>query len=457
MKHLMIPAILVLMILAVVNATALQISSVKLGDDKTERGKNITATFTITNDAAFNITNVQISTTATSDKNITFSGAPVNLTAGQSATVSMTGKIPLNLDAVDKNFESKPVIIGTMTATAQGSGQTVTSNVVNIEMQAENRLSINDLTFFINGESERTSNNDKIDGIKPGDKLSLEVQLKNKFSDNTDKDLDIEDVQVNIHIDDSDFDVDEDEDVGDLGPKDEDQVSFDFDVDTDVDDGTYKLIITTSGRDTNGALHGEKNELRLKIERNTHDITIRQAGISPSTLVCGENSVRFSTTISNFGRRDEKAAAIEVIAPQLRMNKKVIDIAIDEDRSRTESFDLTVPEGTKPGSYRLDVNTYFDNVAKSNSKSVTLVVEPCEEETEEEETTPEESKESPVVVTQPPQIVLPPAPTVRVVPPTIKDSFKDSTTYLILLAGISGLILMIIMALVVVFVVFRRR
>jgi len=455
MKRFIVPVMIVMLAMLVVSAQALQISPIKLGDEKAERGKNATATFTVTNDGTFNLTNVQVTTTATSDKNISFSGLPVNLTTGQTATVTVTGKIPLNLDAVSKDLKAAAVVVGTATATGQGNNQTVTSNTANVEMQAENQLEISDLTFYTNGESERASDGDKIDGIKPTDKLRLEATVKNRFADN-DEGLDIEDVQVSIEVDDNDFDVDEEEDLNDLSPKDEDTVSFDWDVDSDVDDGTYKLILKVSGKDQNNALHGEVNEIRLKVERNTHDVTIRQVDVNPSSLLCDENSFRLSTTLANFGRRDERAAAVEVVSPQLKINKKVSDLSLNEDKSRTEAFDLTVPKDTKPGAYRVDVNSYFDNIAKSNTRSVTLNVEACEE--AEEEVVEEE--QPPVVVTPPPQQLPPvtvvPPPTVQPVQSATKDTFKDSTTYLMVLAGLSALVLLTIVALLVVFVVVRR-
>ncbi len=474
MKRFIVPVMIAMLALLVVSAQALQISPIKLGDDKTERGKNATATFTVTNNETYDLKDVTVTTTATADKNLLFSvsgstTAPsaqvviASLLKNAVATITVTGKIPLNLDAVDKDLKATSVTVGTLTGTgtetpapASPALPKTSTSTVNVQMQAENKLEISDLTFYTNGESERASDGDKIDGIKPMDKLRLEATVKNKFADN-DEGLDIEDVQLSVEIDDNDFDVDEEEDVNDLSPKDEDTVSFDFDVDSDVDDGTYKLIVKVSGKDQNGALHGEQNEIRLKVERNTHDVTIRQVDVNPSSLLCDENSLRLTTTLANFGRRDERAAAVEVVSPQLKINKKVSDLSLNEDKSRTEAFDLTVPKDTKPGAYRIDVNTYFDNIAKSNTRSVTLNVEPCEEEQEE---VVEEEEQPPVVVTPPPQQLPPvtvvPPPTVQPVQSAMKESFKDSTTYLMVLAGLSALVLLTIVALLVVFVVVRR-
>ncbi|MBI4016622.1 MAG: hypothetical protein HY363_02920 [Candidatus Aenigmarchaeota archaeon] len=456
MKRFLLTTIVVLMVILVLNASALQINGVKLGDDKQERGKNASREFTITNDANFTITNIAFAHTATSDKNLNFTNIPVNLTAGQSVSLTLTGTIPLNLNAVDSNLKEAAQVIGTMTATAQGNSTTITSNTANIEMQATNKLVIDDLTLFVNGNSESASDGDKIKNLRPGDKLKLEVQVKNKFSDNSDEDIEIEDVEVLAEIDDSDFDLDESEDLGDLGPKDDDSVSFDFDVDDDVDDGTYKLTIKISGKDQNGALHGEENTVRLQVERDTHDITLRRTELSPATLVCGEKNFRLSTSISNFGKRDEDAAAIEILSTPLKLNKKVTDLELDEDRSRTDSFDFTIPADTKPGSYRIDVNTYFDNIARSRSKTLFLTVEACE--TKQESTvvnTPvKEVKETP----KPEQstVTIVPAPTPR---PRTQDltTFKDSTTYVVLLAGISGLVLLIIVGLLAVFLIRRNK
>ena len=452
MKRFLLTTIVVLMAVLVFNAAALQINAVKLGDDKQERNKNVTQTFTITNDANFTISNIAFTHTATGDKNLNFSDVPVNLTAGATATIKLTGSIPRSLSAVDTKLLEVAQVIGTMTATAQGNGTTVTSNTANIEMQAANKLVIDDLTVFVNGNSESASDGDKIKNIRPGDKMKLEVQVKNKFSDNSDEDTEIEDVEVTAEIDDSDFDLDETEDMGDLGPKDDDTVSFDFDVDDDVDDGTYKLTIRVSGRDENGASHGEENTIRIQVERDTHDITLRRTELSPATLVCGEKNFRLTTSISNFGKRDEDAAAVEVISSPLKINKKLTDLELDEDRSRTDSFDFSIPADTKAGSYRIDVNTYFDNIARSRSKTVFLTVEACEEK---KETTP-----LPADVKETPKVT----PTVNVVPPPTprpktdeKQPFQETTAYVMLLAGLAGVVLLIIVGLVGVFVLRRNK
>ncbi len=121
MKRFLIPTIIVLMAVLVVNAAALQITAVKLGDDKQERNKNATTQFTITNDANFTVSTIAFTHTATSDKNINFTNIPVNLTAGQSVTITISGKIPFSLNAVDSKLKEAAQLVGTMTATAQGN------------------------------------------------------------------------------------------------------------------------------------------------------------------------------------------------------------------------------------------------------------------------------------------------------------------------------------------------
>ena len=97
------------------------------------------------------------------------------------------------------------------------------------------------------------------------------------------------------------------------------------------------------------------------------------------------------------------------------------------------------------------MNTFFDNVAKSRSKSLFLVVEPCEVKKEDAPVeTPKVAPTPPV----PPAQVIPPAPTPRPVP---KESFQDSTSYLVLLGGVTGLLVLIVVVLVVVFVVRRSK
>ena len=474
---------ILLAVLAVLSATAvsaqLTLSDVTFGDESQERNENVSRTFTVTNLGTAPVTFDTITFSGVSGVDVTqYKLLITGVTAGTgvvstlavaangvlsgSATLDPNETLTFNVqafvtksfNAVDASVVVTPLQIATVSAL---SGTTsVTTTAGKVSMQAKNKLVVDDMTVVVNSESQSVSNNERVDNLKPGDKLEFEVIIKNQFSDRSDVDFDIDDVTVSVKSNNLDeVDLDEEDDLGTLSAKGDDSSKFSFNIQDDTNDATYTLTVKVIGTDQNGAKHGEVQTVRLKVERATHEIGFKRTEIVPPTVECdGSRTVTVDATVNNIGKRNEDEVVVEAAVPQLKFDKKVTGLKLDKGKSKTVQFPIDVPEDVKPGTYHVDLTTFFENTIKSNMKSVNFVVSECEVEVVEE---PEVVTEPPAPVTPPaaptPQPTTPPAPRVSV----SQKSFSDSTLYVYVLAGASAFLLFLLMVTLIVLVSRRRH
>lgn len=307
-----------------------------------------------------------LSTTAASKYNVTFSKNNLAIDAGQTEQVTVTGLLPKDLDAVNSDLKQAPVIIGEIRA--EFSGQSATSI---LQMEAENHLKFEKVYVYVNGDRERLSDGEEIDGIPPGAKIEIEVFAENTFSDADDFDVTIEDVEVELEEDD-DLDVDESKEIGDIDAEDEDEIRLAFDIDYDIDDDQYTLFIRLFGEDEYGAHHGESWSVDLEVEKENHDLSIRTLQVTPMQPVCGEN-VMIQAYIDNIGKNDEDEARFGMSLRELDFEDQR-EFSISEGDSERFSFDLYIPDDTDERTYTLRAYAYYDYDNQVDSETITFNV-----------------------------------------------------------------------------------
>ncbi len=457
-----------LFVLLVASVSALQLDAVTIGGESQDRVKNATQTFTITNNETSSVT-LTFASTADAKYNVRFEPATVTLAANEQKSISVYADIPLNFNAVEPSksasdyLEEKAFMIGQIHAK---SGSTVVASS-DLKMQAVNQLGIKKVRIACDGGTAKSiDDGEKVKNLKPDTQCTLEVEVENKFDedddeydDGTDKkigDIEMDTVTIKAEVDDSDFDVSEEEDIDGLDADDKDSATMEFDIPDDVGDGTYTMVITVYGKDDNGAVHGEKWEIRLDVVRLSHDIQIRSPSLSQTTVsACDESSIRVVARIANFGRRDEDSVAVSLSVPDLKYEKRVTDIELDSDDSTSVSFVIPIPANSKPGIYRATLSTFFDNTAPSNSQALEFAVEKCTEQ-EVVVTTPVQQQNATVTPTAGTQATTPTSGAVAVPRARVTSTsrFTDSPAYIWLLAGLGVVLLAIIIILLV--VAFRR-
>lgn len=464
-------ALVALFVLMAVSASAVTLTSPTIGNDDQDRIKNVSQTFTVTNNDASAVS-VTFASTADSKYNVRFEPTSVSVAAsGGTQQVKVIADIPLDFDAVEPSksasdfLEAKAFVIGQIQAKI-GSAVNATAD---LRMQAANQLEVKKARLECDDKAESLDDGDKVENLKPDMKCTLEVEVENNFPEDDDEDasgnelkigdVEFDTVSVEAEVDDSDFDLSEDEDLDGLGADDEDSISVDFDIDEDTDDGTFNMDIFVSGDDDNGALHGEHWEIRLEVERLSHDVQLRSATISPDRLsACDGGSVRVTSRIFNAGKRDEDEIAVELNIPELKFSKRIDQVELDQDDSTSVNFVAEVPADSKAGIYRATLSTFFDNTAPSNAQALEFTVEKCEDEEVITTTEPTTQTGTTGTSTQTGTTTAPvTGATGAVAVPRARvtsSSFTESAGYLWMLGGLGVVLLIIIVALLV--VAFRR-
>jgi len=466
-------ALIALLVLAAVSVSALQINSATIGTDTQDRMKNVSKTFTVTNNDTVSET-VTFVSTADGKYNTRFVPASVDLTPGQSTSVQVIADIPLDFNAVEPSSSStdflkaKPFSIGAI----QGKIGGVVQASADLLMEATNQLNIKKAHVDCGDKTQSLSNGDRVKNLEPDTKCTIEIEVENRFSKNDQEDAngnglkvgDIEfntiDIQAKTQTS-RDLDVNEDDSIDGLSADDKDSVTLSFDIAEDVSEGTYTVDLFVKGRDDNGAFHGEHWDIKLEVKRLTHDLQIRSASISPQRIsACDGGQVHVNTRLLNMGKRDEDAAAVELDVPDVKYSKKVTDIALDKDDSTSTNFAFEVPAKTKAGLYRATLNTFFDNTAPSNSQALEFTVDKCDEEQQNVSMViqPSQTGQTGSNAQTGSQQTAPTSSSGAVAVPRARVSstggFTDSSSYLWLLGGLGVVMLVIIVALLM--VAFRK-
>lgn len=451
--------LLVFVVIFATGASALQISTATIGNADQDRVKDVSTTVTVTNDGTAALTNVVMSFAGDSRYNVRFDPATFNLAVGATQTVTVTGDIPTNFDAVikhasDANFlKETPFKIGTVKA-ASGSVE-ITAD---LNMQAANQLTIKKVNVICDDKSERLDDGESFEELSPDMQCSITIEFENTFNDNDRDDLRIGDVEfdpvyIEVESTDSDLDLDEDDDVS-LDADDNDETTFDFEIEDDTEEGKYPVEIRVYGTDENGAYHGELWEVKLEVARLKHDVQIKSASINPVQMsACNENRLNVDATILNLGKRDEENVVVQAIIPDLNLEQKRSDLELDQDDSERVSFNFNIPQDTASRVYTLELNTFFDTSALSNTKRFDFVVEKCDKEDTTTTSTPVKDDSTVTVTTADTTVTTDGSTTARVRSAGV-SSFKDSPAYIWLLAGISVLLAVIVIVLLI--VLFRR-
>jgi len=452
-----IASMLLIIAICAMSAFAIQVGTPTIGSDNADRVAAQTS-FTITNDNASVMTNIQISFSGGAENTkyaLQVPNKPSNISASSGVSVTLNGTIPLDHPSVDATtLKEGPVKIGVMTVTGTVGAQQVSQNV-DVYMQAVNQLEIKKARVECSSTSKSVDDGDRIENLKPGEQCTLEIEVENNFDDDDNNnqkigDISFDTVTINVDSSGSDLDIEDADDLDGLDGGDSDSVTMDLEFDEEADDGTYTVDVRVSGRDDNGALHGEAFSFKMEIERLTHDIQIRRVEVSPNRVdACEAHSVKVTAQILNQGKRNEDEVAVEVSVPDLKFVKKVENIELDEDDSTSVSFDVPVPANTKAGVLRVDVKSFFDTLAISNQGSADLTVDKCETSSPTVVETPksEPAKNTTVVVPTAPQ----PSGTQAKAAAQKSSStgFMDSPAYIALLVVFSVLIAGAIVAMII--------
>jgi len=311
------------------------------------------------------------------------------------------------------------------------------------------KLRITDLDVEVDSDSDKNIE-DKEDGYtikekaKPGSTVEFSLEISNMFPDDG---FDIEDVTATItieKIDDGD-DLEEDSDSVDINADDEEKVTVEFNLPEDAEEDTYDVIIEVEGDDENNTEHRITKELKLEVERETHDVTITDISLSPSTVECTRTAL-LTVEVTNIGSKDEDEVKIEAKNTALGISEEEKEITVDSDSDKDNkyeaTFTLAISDDQEEGTYPINVKSYYDGTKSSDSETINLIVKDCLRE-----------GEAPTVVTTITDAATTALPSGLEKIPEEKISFRESEQYLLVLALaaiiLTGLVVFVIGALVI--------
>ena len=393
MKKLFIIGLLLISILAL-GVSAGDISLSSLADVTSKPSRGFTTTFKVTNNNdTTDLTGlgVVLTTAELTNFNISFTPSSFGLIAGAEQIVTITGNVPDNINTRLSPFS------GTITVSNAQVSKTLALNVI-----GASQLTLDNVKFLVDGKSKSIDDGDTRSDVPPGAKLEIKGDIQNIFTD--DEDLEIQDVEIEITIrnidDEGDDDLEETDEVGDISADDEETFSITFEIPEDVEADDYDVKIVVTGEDENGAKHYvEWNNVKIKVEKDKHDITVKKASVSPSKISCSRK-IGVNVGLKNQGEKDEDEVVVRIESSDLGISHEdtsipEIDEGTGDDTEYEKTYEFTVNDDVKAGTYTIAVKSYYETDTSSDSKSIDLIVESCSEEEPEEEDV--------VVVTSPPE------------------------------------------------------
>ncbi len=290
---------------------------------------------------------------------------------GQEMNVFVYSNIPANYSEGRFPDGSLSIAVGTPTPGTANNNNGPTSTGFG------DKLKITDVE--INGDD--FSEGDKYDESKPGDRLEFDITVENLFDRSG---LEIENVQVEVVIQDIDDgdDLDEDTEEIDIDPDEDRDFEVDFIVPYEIEHGEeYDIIITAEGTDESGTIHRNVLKGTIEIEKDRHSVKITKATLIPDSVSCSRQ-FNVDLEITNLGRDDEDDAALSIAGASLGINKR-FEFSLDKDPSDSDydidqSFAFSLDSSVDEGAYNIEVKTYYDKTAQSDSQTLTLNVLECD-------------------------------------------------------------------------------
>jgi uncharacterized membrane protein len=387
MKKLFVYLVL-LCVLVGLAAAQLAVQDVQLGSDSQTKSntKNdnfyqyAENTFTVTNNGNATVTSVALTSNANSKYNVTFSPSIISsLPAHASTTVSIRAIVPEDLSTFFTSRSSPETdrnnVIGNIIASYSGGSSQST-----IRMEAKNELQLDRIYVQINDQSQKSyKDGDEVKDISPGDKLIVQVKVKNRYSSGDD--VDLNDVQVDLASDNSDFDIDDTLDFSDISSGKDKTKTLTYTVDSSIDEDTYTVTFTLTGQDDYNSNQGQQWKIDFRVQKIDENIQIRSATLSPDTLKC-DTDTSMTVRVENTGSSDSDQIVLIWENAALGLTDHKLGINLNSGDTQTVSIPISVPKDQRAGTYSIKLMTYFDytefqNQNINNFATVDLKVQDC--------------------------------------------------------------------------------
>lgn len=253
----------------------------------------------------------------------------------------------------------------TMKLSSSGSGSGSGSST--------SKLLIDRVKIDCDNKLETVTEDESIEA-SPGKTCFITVRVENNHNE------EIEDVEIRVEPENSDI-TDDDIDAGDLDDGDKVEKTLQLDIDEDAD-GDYEVEVSVDGTDQHNKVHSDSFKFTIEVEKQKHNIVIQKATVTPAQVDrCSASKVDIRVDIENSGIRDEDDARVEVSIPGLNF-KDDETVELEEGDETTVRFSVPTSKLTPYGSFKGTVKAFYDNVAETDSREITVIVAKCGNEQE---------------------------------------------------------------------------
>ena len=121
--------------------------------------------------------------------------------------------------------------------------------------------------------------------------------------------------------------------------------------------GEYNVEILVEGDDENGAEHSIRWEVKVQVEKDNHDIQIRDVAISPSSIDCSR-TIGINVDLKNQGENDEDEVVVKIESATLGINQEdtsipEIEEGTGDDTEYSKTYPFTIGDKVKAGTYQI--------------------------------------------------------------------------------------------------------
>jgi uncharacterized membrane protein len=350
------------------------------------RGKNSTASFTIKNSGDYDLSSIRLYLEIDKKYNATISPETTSyLGRGSEITGILNISIPQNED----------------TGSHKIGNIKLESDKVNLSIPVyanpDSALKIRELKAKVDGKSDTVLNGETISKkAEPGSKIKLDIDIENLLSEK-----DIADVLAEITVDsiDDGDDIEAESSEKDINNEDNEKFTIEFDVPMRVDEKKYEIKIHAEGEDEDNVIHEIDWTVYLNVEKETHQIIIDKAEISPSAISCSR-SADAEVKVINIGTEDEDDVEIRIENDELGISEQKsfsLESGSDDDAENIESFSIDVPDGADEKTYEFTIKVYRNGVLEE-TQTAELEVSGCERISATKDTPKQDEKKTGFVV-----------------------------------------------------------
>ena len=225
---------------------------------------------------------------------------------------------------------------------------------------------------------------DNGENFKPGDKITVEINIDNK--DSEDRDVELEVSLWNLNENDELLSSDESLNI-DSNSDEDVEVEFVLPYGEEIGSSDKIVIFAKAIFDDNDFEEIDQcaeKSVPIDVDRENHEVIIREFVANPTTLSCGDN-VNFRVSVLNNGKKEEDNVQIAVRSPDLfgvndlQSNEFTLKKFDKSDNAAVKTFTFKLPDSIKAGNYNVESLVLFDSKSKSDVETQTLIVEACGE------------------------------------------------------------------------------